>query len=180
MGTKNKALEPAMLSRLLRGETVIDLEFLPDDTTGVSAKIFIDAPPEAVWAALTDYDNLSATLPKVVSSRAAERHGTTVLLDQTGKTGIFFFEKTVTFRLRVEEEYLRRIRFEQVSGDFETYRGTWAIEELPERNGTILLYEAEIKPAFFAPAVLVSFVQRQDLPGILKAHKRRAETLSRT
>lgn len=176
MEKEANAPDPAETIRLLKGEILIDLALLHGDVTAVSAKIFIAAPPTAVWRALTDYDNLSNTLPKVVASRLVERNGKTVILDQTGKTGIFFFEKTVTFRLQVEEEYLKRIRFEQLSGDFDRYRGSWSIEETPEHNGTILSYKAEIRPAFFAPAVLVSFVQRQDLPGIMKAHKRTAET----
>ncbi|MCF8217063.1 MAG: SRPBCC family protein [Chlorobium sp.] len=168
--------DQAETDRLIRGEIVIDLAFLPDDVTGIKAKIFVAAPPEAVWGALTDYDNLSRTLPKVVASSVTERSGSTVILDQIGKTGIFFFEKTVTFSLSVREERLKRILFEQISGDFERYRGSWQLFALPDHKGTILVYEAEIKPAFFAPALLVSFVQRQDLPGILKAHKRTAET----
>jgi hypothetical protein len=42
---------------------------------------------------------------------------------------------------------------------------------------TILTYSAEIRPDFFAPSFLVAFVQRQDLPEILKAHKKRAESI---
>jgi len=73
---------------------------------------------------------------------------------------------------------LKRITFEQIDGDFLVYRGSWTLFPLSGRKGTILSYEAEIKPAFFAPPVLVSFVQRQDLPGILNAHKQRAESTS--
>jgi hypothetical protein len=47
---------------------------------------------------------------------------------------------------------------------------------MAETEGFVLVYHAEIKPAFFAPPILVSFVQRQDLPGIFKAHKQRAES----
>ena len=162
--------------RLLQGEVLIDLRFLPDDVIGVRGRIFIDAGREAVWNSLTDYDNLSRTLPKVLASRVAARNGNEIILDQTGRTGIFFFEKTVNFRLKVTEKDPQRIEFEQESGDFRVYRGAWVLEPAPTGNGTLLTYEAELKPDFFAPPILVSFVQRQDLPGILRAHKHRAET----
>ncbi|MBV5327705.1 MAG: SRPBCC family protein [Chlorobium sp.] len=162
--------------KLMRGEIVIDLAFLPDDVIGVCGKIFIAAPPEAIWKTLTDYNNLSETLPKVLSSKLVGQHGNTIILDQTGRTGIFFFEKTVSFQLKLEEEYLKRVSFEQLNGDFSIYRGEWIIIPMAETEGFVLVYHAEIKPAFFAPPILVSFVQRQDLPGIFKAHKQRAES----
>ncbi len=172
-------MNETVLRRLLEGEAVISLAFLPDDVIGVSGQIFINATPENVWRALTDYDNLSKNLPKVVSSRVVERHGNEIILDQTGKTGIFIFERIVHFRLKLCEEYLKRIIFEQVEGDLSIYRGSWVLETPPEVSGTVLSYVAEIKPDFFAPPLLVSFVQRQDLPQILKAHKQRAESLQK-
>lgn len=163
--------------RILNGEIIVDLAWLENDSTGVSSAIFINAPAEAVWKAISDYDNLDITLPKVVSSHIIKREGSTVTIDQIGKTGILIFERSVHFVLEAREEYLQRIEFHQVEGDFETYRGEWVIESMEADSGCILHYCATIKPAFFAPAVLVSFVQRQDLPGIMKAHKHRAEEL---
>ena len=60
-------------NRLLSGDILIDLSYHQDDIVGVSGRIFIKAPPEKVWKALTDYDNLSNTLPKVVASRTIEK-----------------------------------------------------------------------------------------------------------
>ncbi len=163
-------------NRLISGEILIDLSYHDDDIIGVNGGIFIDAAPEEVWKTLTDYDNLSKTLPKVVASRLIEKKNGEIILEQTGKTGILIFEKTVNFRLKIYEEYLHRVSFEQISGDFHIYHGEWLLETHHEYEGTFLHYYAKIKPLFFAPPVLVSFVQRQDLPGILSAHKKRAET----
>ncbi|WP_076791421.1 SRPBCC family protein [Chlorobium sp. KB01] len=163
------------ISRLKEGEPIVELAFLPHDIVKVDGKILIAAPAEHVWKALTDYDNLHNTLPKVIASRVVERKENEVTLDQTGKTGIFFFEKTVYFRLRLREELLKKVIFEQVEGDFSVYRGEWILESSDSLEGTILSYHAEIRPLFFAPPILVSFVQWQDMPGILKAHKKTAE-----
>ena len=163
-------------NRLLSGETLIDLSYHDDDIIGVTGGVFVEAPPEEVWKTLTDSDNLSKTLPKVVASRLVEKKNGEIILEQTGKTGILIFEKTVNFRLKIYEEYLHRVTFEQISGDFHIYHGEWLLETRPEHEGTFLHYNAQIKPLFFAPPILVSFVQRQDLPGILHAHKQRAES----
>ncbi|TLU83107.1 MAG: cyclase [Chlorobium sp.] len=170
-------MDKETIKRLQQGDTPITLSFLPDDVIGVSGMILINASSEKVWEAITDYDNLSRNLPKVLSSRLISRNGNEIVLEQTGKTGIFIFEKTVHFRLKAREDYLKKVSFEQLDGDFRIYRGDWTIETYPEVQGTVLSYRAEIKPVFFAPSVLVSFVQYQDLPGILKAHKKRAEML---
>ncbi|NMW18562.1 MAG: cyclase [Chlorobiaceae bacterium] len=165
------------LKELQKGDILICLAYLPDDVVSVNSKIHIDAPPAQVWKTLTDYDNLSSYLPKVLSSKVVERHGNEIILDQIGKTGIFIFEKIVHFRLKITEEYPSKISFGQIEGDFAVYLGEWVLDSSQTIEGTILSYNAEMKPLFFAPPILVSFVQRQDLPGILKAHKQRAETL---
>ncbi len=161
--------------RMLRGDILIDLSFLDDDITSVTGGIHIEASPETVWETLTDYDNLSKTLPKVITSRSFGRNKNDITLEQTGRTGILFFEKTVNFLLNVHEEYPDRISFEQLSGDFHIYKGEWKLETKKSCEGTFLRYRATIKPKFFAPPLLVSFVQRQDLPGILTAHKQHTE-----
>lgn len=166
--------------QLSEGDVPITVSSLEGEVIGVTAMVLIDAEPVSVWTSLTDYDNLHRNLPKVLASRLVSRDGNDVVIEQTGKTGIFIFEKTVHFTLNVHEEYLKSIRFEQLSGDFRIYRGEWRIDTIPGVEGSLLVYKAEIKPAFFAPPVLVSFVQYQDLPGILKAHKERAEKLRAT
>lgn len=163
-------------NRMLSGEILIDLSYHDNDVIGVAGGIFIEATPEKVWKTLTDYDNLSKTLPKVVASRLIEKKNGEIILEQTGRTGILIFEKTVNFRLKVYEEYLQRVSFEQISGDFNVYHGEWLLETRHEHAGTFLRYTAKIKPLFFAPPILISFVQRQDLPGILSAHKNCAES----
>ncbi len=174
-----KTPEP-LRTRLLKGEITVDLTWLENDTTGVLSSVFIKASAASIWEAISDYNNLSRTLPKVVSSRIVERHGNEVRIEQTGRTGILIFERTVRFVLQAREEKPVRIVFHQIEGDFETYEGEWTIEPLETDGGCLLHYRATLKPAFFAPAILVSFVQRQDLPGVLGAHKQRAESLEQS
>ena len=165
------------LQQLQKGNILINLTYLPDDIVSVSSKIHINALPAQVWKTLTDYDNLSSYLPKVMASSVVERCGNEITLDQTGKTGIFIFEKVVHFQLKLSEEFPKCISFEQISGDFLVYQGEWLLETSGAIQGTLLSYNAKLKPLFFAPPILVSFVQRQDLPGILMAHKQRAEAV---
>jgi carbon monoxide dehydrogenase subunit G len=165
------------LQQLLKGDVLISLTYLPDDVVSVSSRIHINAPPARVWKTITDYDNLSNYLPKVMESHIVERNGNEITLDQTGKTGIFIFEKVVHFRLKLRENFPESVSFEQISGDFLVYQGEWLLETSSAIQGTLLSYNAKLKPLFFAPPILVSFVQRQDLPSIMMAHKQRAEAV---
>ncbi len=179
--TPHSAQTPdSLCSRLLKGEITVDLTWLENDATGVSSAVFIKASAASVWETISDYNNLSKTLPKVVSSRVIKRHDNVVTIEQTGRTGILIFERTVSFVLQAREEKPASIEFHQIEGDFSTYEGHWIIEPLEQYDGCVLHYQATIKPAFFAPAILVSFVQRQDLPGVMGAHKHRAETLEQS
>jgi hypothetical protein len=164
-------LTPEKRSRIMQGEILIDLDWLPDGVIGASGSVFIEAEPPVAWRMLTDYDHLHETMPKVVSSRLLESKNQTKIIAQSGKSGIFIFEKTVNFTLKVDEVYPEHLYFSQIGGDFQVYEGEWRLEAVDGKNGhaTLLTYQAEIKPDFFAPQFLVSFVQSQDLPTILKA-----------
>jgi ribosome-associated toxin RatA of RatAB toxin-antitoxin module len=164
-------LSPEKYSRIMQGEIIIDLDWLPESVIGASGSVFIEADPSIVWQMLTDYNHLNETMPKVVSSRLLEDNSQHKIIAQSGKSGIFIFEKTVNFSLKVTEVYPERLYFSQIGGDFKVYEGEWRLEAVDGRNspGTLLTYKAEIKPDFFAPQFVVSFVQSQDLPTILKA-----------
>ncbi|NTU59071.1 MAG: cyclase [Chlorobiaceae bacterium] len=174
-------LTPDKKARLLHREILIDLDWLPDSAIGAKGCVFVKAEPAIVWNMLTDYDNLSKTMPKVASSKLVEADDSTKIIDQSGKSGILFFETIVHFRLKVEEEYPKHLHFVQIGGDFKIYEGNWVLEEVADGNdaGTILTYEAKIKPNFFAPQFLVSFVQSQDLPTILKGIRSYCESDAR-
>lgn len=164
-------LSPEKRAKVLQGEILIDLEWLPDGVIGAKGNVFVEAEPQVVWRMLADYDHLHETMPKVVSSKLLETNNHTRIIAQSGKSGIFIFEKTVNFTLKVEELFPERLYFSQIGGDFEVYEGEWRLEAVDSDNGpgTLLAYQAEIKPDFFAPQFVVSFVQSQDLPTILRA-----------
>ncbi|NTV03185.1 MAG: cyclase [Chlorobiaceae bacterium] len=158
-------------ARLLRGELLVDIDWLATDVIGARGCVFVKASPEIVWGMLTDYGHLHETMPKVTSSALVEDRGACKIIEQTGKSGIFIFERSVHFMLKVDEDFPKRLHFEQVKGDFKVYEGNWFLEAVRSEHeaGTIVTYQARMKPDFFAPPILVSFVQSQDLPAILRS-----------
>jgi len=163
-------------SKLLNGEIIVNTSSLSDGVTGVIGKIYIDAPPEHIWMAITDYDNQKNFVPKLIDSGLISDNGREQVMFETGKTGVLFFRKTVHIKLKVSGEHGKRLTFRQIDGDFKIYQGEWVIESVPNGRGSMLTFRAEIKPDFFAPPLFVRNVQEKDLPMVLAAMKKRAES----
>lgn len=162
--------------KLRKGEVRVNVTFLEDGVIEASGAIFITASLETIWDILTDYNHLSEKVPKVVESRLIEDKGNEKIIDQTGKSGILFIEKSVHIVLKVTEHFPRALSFEMIEGDFQVYRGQWHFEPSENNEGIFVSWQARLKPDFFAPPFLVSFVQHQDLPTILRAIKKLAES----
>ncbi len=176
-GTLSRKMSASNKEKLLNGDVIIALADLEDKIVGVTGTIFIGCQPQDVWSVLTDYDNLHRFIPKMLRSEVLEEKGNEKIIKQIGRTGISIFQKTARIKMKVHEEYLQRINFEKVSGDFKVFRGEWLLEYDPETTGTLLTYQAEIKPKFFAPQAFIRHVQKNDLPLILQAIKKRAKQL---
>tara|TARA_B100000315_G_C14347458_1_gene482456 strand:- start:28 stop:642 length:615 start_codon:yes stop_codon:yes gene_type:complete len=160
----------------IKGEIIVTLSNLENKVIGVTGEIYIGFQPEKVWTVLTDYDNLTNFIPHMIESRLLKDKGDEKIIVQAGRTGTFLFKRTSHIKLKVKEEYFKHIYFEQISGDFKVYKGEWILEYYQEAQGTFLTFKGKIKPDFFAPLFITRYVQKRDLPIILKAIKRRVES----
>ncbi len=158
------------------GNPRIELTYRDDGVIHAEGSISINTPADPIWNLLSDYNNLSSTIPKVTSSRLVEDHGSFKIIDQTGRSGILFIEKSVHVVLKVQEKYPEALFFDLVEGDFTIYNGSWSFRPGRTEKETFVSWQADVKPAFFAPPFLVSFLQHQDLPVVLKTIKELAES----
>jgi len=149
---------------------------LDDGITGVTGSVYIAASPKHIWAAITDYNNHKHFVPKLIDSGLISDNGREQVMFERGKTGILLFRKTVYIKLSLQGEYPKRLDFHQLEGDFKVYEGEWLIDKAPDGKGTMLTFNAKIKPDFFAPPMFVRKVQQNDLPMVLAAMKKRAES----
>ncbi|ACF45733.1 cyclase/dehydrase [Prosthecochloris aestuarii DSM 271] len=161
---------------LLDGNPRIAISYRANDLFHAEGAIAVNAPAETIWNLLTDYNNLSTIIPKVIDSRLIEDNGSHKIIDQTGKSGILFIEKSVRIVLKVTEKFPNALLFEMVEGDFSTYTGSWSFRPGSSREQTFVSWQTDFKPTFFAPPFLVSFLQHQDLPVVMKAIKALAES----
>jgi carbon monoxide dehydrogenase subunit G len=166
-------------AKLIGGEVIVSLSNLQEGVTGVTGHIYIAAPPQQVWEAITDYDNHKNFVPNVLESGVLADNGSEKIMFEKGKSGIFLFQKKVYTKMKVWGDPSRHLYFQQIDGDFLVYRGEWILDEQQHGKGTFLTYRAEVKPDFFAPQFAVRNVQERDCPRMMMAMKKQAEALLR-
>ncbi|MCW8797132.1 MAG: SRPBCC family protein, partial [Chlorobium sp.] len=134
MDDQHRGLSEANRQKLRDGETLISISYLENDLINASGAVFVAARPETIWAILTDYNHLSEKIPKVVESRLVEDNGDEKIIAQTGRSGIFFIEKSVAIILSVKEIFPQSLSFDLLEGEFSVYRGAWYFE--PSEDGS--------------------------------------------
>lgn len=174
---KHAAIDTVALKKmkLVKGDVLVRLQKLQHKIIAVKGEIFIASLSEYVWQSLTDYEQLDEFVPHMLESRIIKNKGAETTVFQKARTGVLFFNKTSQMTLKVTEEFCNKILFEQLKGDFVLYKGNWELDYDESYGGVFLSFHADIKPDFFAPAFITSYIQKRDLKQSLKAIKSRAE-----
>ena len=111
----------------------------------------IDAPPEACFEALTDYERLPEWQGAVREARVLER-------DEHGRGSVVEYEvdarvRTVRYRLRQVYDEPHSVGSEYLDGDFRDFSGEWRL--LPrDGGGTRAELDLRIDPGRFVPGVV--------------------------
>jgi ribosome-associated toxin RatA of RatAB toxin-antitoxin module len=145
------------------------------DTVVGSFQVHATSP--TLWGVLTDYEKLPQFIPALKTSRVKERRGNSVLLEHRAQVKFLFFSRTADLTLRLSERPYEEISFEEISHrDFEFYRGSWRIMQIP--LGLEVHYKLETKRKFHVPSIIVRNVIKKNVKALLEST--RAETLRRT
>jgi ribosome-associated toxin RatA of RatAB toxin-antitoxin module len=154
-------LLPVAVSARPAGQPEISLA-VRDGLYHLRAVFFVSADPQTVWEVLTDYDHVPRFVSLVTKSKTLDRDGNNVLIRQDIVGRFFFVFRRLHLKLRVEEEPLRAVRFEDILGtDFVHYQGSWTLREKP--GGEEVTYELAARPRFTLPTFLVkSLFARSD------------------
>ncbi|XP_062232346.1 uncharacterized protein LOC133929548 isoform X2 [Phragmites australis] len=144
----------------------------------VRAQVSVDAPLDAVWATLTDYEGLADFIPGLSECRLLHQDHRFARLYQVGEQdlalGFKFNAKGTIDCYEGEMEVLpaagarrREIAFKMIDGDFKVFEGKWSVEEvdgsiaeggeISEDQGlqTTLSYLVELEPKLWVPVRLL-------------------------
>ncbi|XP_062012295.1 uncharacterized protein LOC133728877 [Rosa rugosa] len=135
---------------------------------GVVASITVKAPVREVWGVLTAYESLPEIVPNLAISRILSRENNKVRILQEGCKGLLYMVLHARVVLDLCEQLEQEISFEQVEGDFDSFRGKWVLEQLGSHH-TLLKYTVESKmrkDTFLSEAIMEEVIY-EDLPSNL-------------
>ncbi len=120
----------------------------------VAGSFFVAAPRETAFAVLTDYGHMASFVTSLRRSQVRGHRGDGVVLEQEATARMLLFSKTMKVLLDVREEPGRALRFRDVShADFESYEGSWTLEDAP--GGTRVRYALCARPREAVPQFLL-------------------------
>ncbi|XP_020524503.1 uncharacterized protein LOC18436761 isoform X1 [Amborella trichopoda] len=142
----------------------------------VVASITVKAPVRNVWNVLTAYEILPEFVPNLAISRILSRENNVVRILQEGCKGLLYMVLHARVVLDLCEQHEHEITFEQVEGDFDSFKGKWLLEKLGNQH-TLLKYivESKMHKNSFLSEAIVEEVIYEDLPSNLCAIRDRVE-----
>ncbi len=143
----------------------------------IEAEIPVSASLKNIWAILTDYENIDEFIPGMERSEVIKSYPRgAIVLEQEGAVSIFPFTFRSRILLQIREDPMKRITFEMIEGDFDSYRGSWTLK----RSGSTVIVGLTINasypvriPRFFISRSL-SRIARNSLSAIAEEAERRA------
>lgn len=174
-----ETLTQAELTALSRGEAVVRVT---RDTQSKSvssgqgfAAIDIPAPPEAVFAAMTDCARAKRYVKNLVSCKVLQRDPKGAW--EVRETMVRLSIALPDFRAVARLDYVppKQIRFRQTEGSFDYAQGQWDLMPFREGRTTRVFYRVRAGTSIPIPEFVIQGLIETDLPETLKAL--RAEVL---
>lgn len=147
----------------------------------IQAAMVIDAPPELVRAALTDFENLDQLLKGVKESRQLPRTEDSDPIQVYTKRRscflLFCFNSEVVEVVTYPQNGVIVSTIVPDQSDFKSGFMRWQITPTP--NGTLMVYTAEMEPEFWIPkavgSVAIKRSMNKELKNLAKVLERRAQ-----
>jgi len=169
-------LTPKAQAALAKGEAYAEVAPDPDGVSGhVRAVVDIAAPPEKVWAIMTDCATAGKMITNLASCRIVsgdQRKGWDIREHVTRRTFVFPGMRIV---FRSDYEPFSRIRFHLVEGDLKVEQGEWRLQPLDGGRGTRVFYENRLAVDWPVPKGMMREALRKDTPKVLMNLRRACE-----
>lgn len=131
---------------------------------GAEVRIEIAAPPEAVWAVITDCDAAFVFVDGLQSCQVLSRDDELGRVHQVVDKAWFLPTMDYVFQTRAFDT--ERIEIVLESGNLESLESDWRLE--PQPNGhTLVVHHVDLEPRWPVPAWMVRRTLQRDLPDMM-------------
>jgi ribosome-associated toxin RatA of RatAB toxin-antitoxin module len=134
----------------------------------IDASGTVQAPLEAAWRVLTDYEKMSEFVPDLTSCKILSRAGNRVIVEQYGSARFLFMARSIHLVVQATESPMSAIDIALISGDMRHYESRWTLTPLPT-GGTRIVYRGHLVPDFYVPAVFGAALIRADIERMMRA-----------
>jgi ribosome-associated toxin RatA of RatAB toxin-antitoxin module len=154
-------------ARLERGEIVTDLTDGPGGRRDARARALVAAPPEKIWAAITDYENYKNFMPLTTKSEVRKREGNQVWFYTELSFG---FLKTLRYQIKLTLDKPKwTIVWSLVDGDLKSNDGGWQLEPYgKDGQETFVTYTANVQAGFAVPGFVMNKLTQASLPQLIQ------------
>lgn len=154
-----------------------------DAEVGLRVETHLEAPPEAVVGALTDWEGLGALLPRTKSHEVRSSSEDRAVIYREMDLPLFFDDPWMLLDVTVERKAEQtRIHLQRREGTAKRFSAVWTVEPAQSvasgRTGTRLLYTATLEPPFSPPRFLLTRMQRKNVEDMLATLKARVDAKS--
>jgi len=168
-------------AKLDRGEVLASAESVEGTRVPLAqVEAVIDAPPEKVWAIVSDCAHYARHFNRIAASKELSREGNTVTCEVTTDMPFPLSDLTSVNRaVHTVDPGKRWLReWKLLRGDYDFNQGSW--ELVPFRGNaqrTLARYRLHAQPKVGLPQGLVQAAQERNLPGVM--HRLRELTSGR-
>ena len=157
---------------LYEGSSAIDfqMEVLHLTKRRVSGGVLVQAPPEAVWSIITDYEGMPDMIPNILSNVVRREKSTGRVMIEQESLLSSRMNLIVSMALEaIEKPQQQKLELRRVSGHgFLEFDAAYTL--VPRGDGTTYLrYEVELVPCPIFPLPLVERKIRKEVPKMLHA-----------
>lgn len=154
-------------------EPAAQIQDLPaSEGAAVRVSFFVAAPLAVARDVLWHTEKFPEFMPDTRWAKVYERKENYQVVELAGGKGPFTVAYVSERRL-----YPFRITWHTLRGDLKVNDGEWRFAAVP--GGTQLIYEVHLVPNASVPGFAVSYLQKQALPAMIRAVRRRIETAAR-
>lgn len=159
-------------ARLERGDIIVTATPVEgSDVPMAMVEALIEAPPEDIWAVVSDCGRYQKTMPRIAKSELLKREGNVVHCRVTADMPFPFGDLTSTTR-GVEtvvpgQRWARE--WDLVKGDYVTNRGSWELTPWKaDAKRTHVRYRIQAEPKLALPQSLINAAQKNALPDVIE------------